>query len=429
MKTILVLILHFFTLQLFSQTVWFPQVSGTAQNLFWVQFLDVNTGYACGSGGIFLKTTNSGANWNSVGINQSNFKMLQFLNSQTGFVSGDSGIYRTTNAGINWTTVYTGNDGWYIHFTDVNTGIKVLGSVGRTTNGGLNWQTLSFFPPGGITSLYYINNENVYCTGWDWIMHVGGLYTARIMKSVNGGANWNTQYYSTMSFCCSQTLSVSFPELSRGYAVGYERDTNYFYKTSNSGVNWSKQQIVDRMYSTQFYNTETGWICGEQGKILFTTNSGTTFYTQFTGASSTIRKIYMLNKDTGFAVGDNGLILRTTIGGFTGINTVSIQIPENFSLTQNYPNPFNPVTRIKFQIPLSRGVPEGRGVLTQLSIYDALGKEVALLVNEQLQPGTYEADWDASAYPSGVYYYKMEVSPSTGSGRGFSETKKMVLIK
>jgi len=114
---------------------------------------------------------------------------------------------------------------------------------------------------------------------------------------------------------------------------------------------------------------------------------------------------------------------------FVGINQINSEIPKTFELSQNYPNPFNPVTRIKFQIPLSRGVPEGRGVLTQLSIYDALGKEVAVLVNQNLQPGTYEADWDASAYPSGVYYYKLEVSPSTGSGRGFTETKKMVLIK
>ncbi|HRJ05522.1 MAG TPA: hypothetical protein PK605_14060 [Ignavibacteria bacterium] len=114
-----------------------------------------------------------------------------------------------------------------------------------------------------------------------------------------------------------------------------------------------------------------------------------------------------------------------------GLISVSTEIPSQFSLFQNYPNPFNPVTKIKFSIPLSRGMGAegGRGVLTQLSIYDALGKEITVLINQQLQPGTYEADWDASAYPSGVYYYKLEVSPSTSSGRGFTETKKMVLIK
>ncbi|HRJ05523.1 MAG TPA: T9SS type A sorting domain-containing protein [Ignavibacteria bacterium] len=139
-----------------------------------------------------------------------------------------------------------------------------------------------------------------------------------------------------------------------------------------------------------------------------------------TGGSRTTLNGCVIN---GVLYGDTSLIL--------GIMLSGIEIPNECSLSQNYPNPFNPVTKIKFSIPLSRGVGAegGRGVLTQLSIYDALGKEITVLINQQLQPGTYEADWDASAYPSGVYYYKLEVSPSTGSGRGFTETKKMVLIK
>lgn len=94
------------------------------------------------------------------------------------------------------------------------------------------------------------------------------------------------------------------------------------------------------------------------------------------------------------------------------INTVS----ERFSLSQNYPNPFNPVTKIKFAI---NGNPAAQ---TILSVYDILGREVSVLVNKQLPPGTYEADWNASAYPSGVYYYRLE----SGS---YADTRKMVLIK
>ncbi len=58
----------------------------------------------------------------------------------------------------------------------------------------------------------------------------------------------------------------------------------------------------------------------------------------------------------------------------------------------------------------------------QLSIYDALGREVTTLVNERLNPGTYKVQWDASRYPSGVYFYKLII-------QDFSETKKMVLVK
>ncbi len=111
----------------------------------------------------------------------------------------------------------------------------------------------------------------------------------------------------------------------------------------------------------------------------------------------------------------NGVVYGDT-GFVVGINQISSEIPENFSLFQNYPNPFNPVTKIKFDIGGSSAAQ------TFLYVYDILGNEIAVLVNEQLHPGSYEADWDASAFPSGIYYYKIEAG-------SFSDTKKMVLIK
>lgn len=97
-----------------------------------------------------------------------------------------------------------------------------------------------------------------------------------------------------------------------------------------------------------------------------------------------------------------------------GITKNSNSIPLRFQLYQNYPNPFNPVTKIKFDLPKSS--------YTKVSIYDVLGREIAILINEQLKPGTYEIDWDASYFSSGVYFYKLTAGD-------FSETKKMILIK
>ena len=114
----------------------------------------------------------------------------------------------------------------------------------------------------------------------------------------------------------------------------------------------------------------------------------------------------------------NGVLYGDT-NTLVGTNQISTQIPSQFSLSQNYPNPFNPITHFKFQI--------AEFGLVKLTVYDALGKEVELLLNQQLQPGTYEADWDASAYPSGIYYYKLKVE--TSQRDLFTETKKMVLIK
>jgi hypothetical protein len=110
-----------------------------------------------------------------------------------------------------------------------------------------------------------------------------------------------------------------------------------------------------------------------------------------------------------------------------GVTQIGTEIPVSYSLSQNYPNPFNPVTKIKFSLPS----PSQGGVMTvKFVVYDVLGREIATLVNEQLQPGTYEVEWNASNYSSGIYFCKLITSdPLTGSGQSYTETRKMVLIK
>ncbi|MCI0448509.1 MAG: T9SS type A sorting domain-containing protein, partial [Chlorobi bacterium] len=96
----------------------------------------------------------------------------------------------------------------------------------------------------------------------------------------------------------------------------------------------------------------------------------------------------------------------------SGINNNNA--PVNFSLSQNYPNPFNPTTKIKYEIPKSEFV--------TLKIYNVLGSEIAELVNEYKQTGSYEVEWDASNFPSGVFFYELLAGP-------FKVRKKMVLVK
>ena len=86
----------------------------------------------------------------------------------------------------------------------------------------------------------------------------------------------------------------------------------------------------------------------------------------------------------------------------------------DFKLEQNYPNPFNPSTKIKFQIPVSGFV--------NLKVYDVLGTEVATLVNEEKFAGSYEVQFNASEFPSGIYFYTLKAGD-------FIQTKKMILIK
>jgi len=97
-----------------------------------------------------------------------------------------------------------------------------------------------------------------------------------------------------------------------------------------------------------------------------------------------------------------------------GLVPISNVVPEGYTLSQNYPNPFNPVTNIEFAVLKSTFV--------KLAVFDITGRELETLVNQNLTAGTYKADWDASKYSSGIYFYTIETE-------SFRETKKMMLVK
>jgi len=109
----------------------------------------------------------------------------------------------------------------------------------------------------------------------------------------------------------------------------------------------------------------------------------------------------------------NQIALFDTVNN-VGISNIGTEIPDKYSLYQNYPNPFNPVTTIKFDIPSSS--------FASLKVFDINGREVAELVNQNLQAGKYQYSFDASNLSSGIYYFKL-VSAE------FTQIKKMILLK
>ncbi len=102
------------------------------------------------------------------------------------------------------------------------------------------------------------------------------------------------------------------------------------------------------------------------------------------------------------------------VGNFTGISHTGNEIPQTYQLFQNYPNPFNPSTVIYYSVP--------KQTLVNLKVYDVLGREVASLVNAVKLAGDYQVTFDASNFPSGVYYYRINAGD-------YTDVKKMILIK
>ncbi len=121
-------------------------------------------------------------------------------------------------------------------------------------------------------------------------------------------------------------------------------------------------------------------------------------------------KLIVASGYTGTAAITNTQIFSEQLVG----NNTPTTVPENYSLSQNYPNPFNPSTKIDYSVKANGNV--------SIKVYNVLGKEVAALVNEFRNAGTYTVNFDASSLSSGVYFYTIQ----TG---GFTDTKKMILIK
>jgi hypothetical protein len=127
--------------------------------------------------------------------------------------------------------------------------------------------------------------------------------------------------------------------------------------------------------------------------------------------------IGILSYSDGLAMGyslTGAIINGVTYGTVLDVKERSAQAPATYALYQNYPNPFNPTTHIHFTVAEPR--------LVSLEIYDVLGRKIAALVHEKKNAGSYTVQWDASSYPSGVYFYRIRAG-------SFAQTRKMVLIK
>lgn len=123
---------------------------------------------------------------------------------------------------------------------------------------------------------------------------------------------------------------------------------------------------------------------------------------------------YYAMEDAGWSAMDRDIWIAATVEIASAVDDEQNTIPNGFALKQNYPNPFNPLTVISYQIPTSTFV--------RLKVFDVIGNEVASLVNSEQHAGFYNVTFNANNLSSGIYFYRLETS-------GFSETKKLILIK
>lgn len=205
------------------------------------------------------------------------------------------------------------------------------------------------------------------------------------------------------------------------------------FNTTNSTPIWTTAGLGDEVQCVAFSKNSTILAAASWGDIasahndmlvwkvssltnepLFAANAvGSAFWCSVSNDGSTVtfsgKRVHARTFGNGGEVYNMFIDTNTIVGIGNSNNT-----PFDYELSQNYPNPFNPLTKINYELKTTNDV--------HLSVFDALGREVAVLVNQKQNPGNYEAEWDASNYPSGVYFYKLTAGD-------FKDTKKMILIK
>jgi len=425
------LILIFFTIFnksnfVISQSIptgWYIVSNLFNDSLLSVFFSNNIKGWTVGKEGKIFISQNGGLNWSTQNSNSTSIlENVFFLNNDTGFCIGSEGtIIKTTNGGINWIHQNSNSVNYLKSASFVNDSVGFVVGLDKTclktTNGGVNWNSVSFIDSLDFYSVKFIDNN----TGWISSMQYNSFPfqdSLVIFKSTDGGSNWYKQYIHPLEF--SPFLSIQFTDSLNGWMTiyRYDIDASSVYKTMDGGNTWNRYAVGNfGPYRIFFSNNRKGWGVGYFNRISFTTNGGLTWINSPAfQVSLDYNSVFFIDSLIGWAVTGNGLVIKTTTGGIlTDFTNISSEIPIDFSLSQNYPNPFNPKTVISYELRITSDA--------ELKVFDVLGNEVAELVNEKQNAGSFSVEFDGSGFASGIYFYSLYVDEN------LFDSKRMILLK
>jgi outer membrane protein assembly factor BamB len=331
------------------------------------------------------------------------------------FVSGKGTLY---GFNLNGQMMNPPSINWVKHFNDSVTTSPAIDNKGnfwigtksgklyrvRLRNNGADSVLIYNFGSEITTSPVIDASHNIYVATLDKKLH-----------SLRFNDNYNNQTsHLNWEYTSGYTIK-STPAISRSHRIYFGNDGGELIglDTLNGNV---KFYYLDSAHSKiscpVLYKCGSIYAGNEAGKVFAFFDSTSFDTTQFvdgikTGVKSVpVWGVFQNNVER------NGVGLCDTLD--TGVRLISSNVPNRFELRQNYPNPFNPNTTINIQISSTCEV--------RLVVYDVLGKEIDVLVNQILKPGNYDVNWNAAKYSSGAYYYRIVAGD-------FVETKKMIILK
>ena len=345
----------------------------------------------------------------------------------------------TPNGNIGPTTICSDGSALHVAWSDARDGNDEIYSM-HSSDGGTTWSADSRLTFDSALSEYpsiAASGSTVHVAWWDSRDIDWELYYKR---STDGGSTWEADERLTDSPGYSQSPSIGASGSSVHVVWFDDRDGNqeiYYKRSTDAGLTWSADSNLTNDPASQGVpciavsgsNIHTVWNDYRDGNFeiyykfstdggtswssdeRLTTDAGTSWSPSLAVSGTAINVVWGDTRD-----GNDEIYYKANpTGNPTAIiEPVEGTVPSSFELFQNHPNPFNPTTTIRFSLPRSQFV--------TLKVFDSLGRQVALLVSGSLSPGTYDAEWDARGFSSGVYLYRLQTAT-------FTQTAKLVLLR
>jgi photosystem II stability/assembly factor-like uncharacterized protein len=397
---------------------WVNQTSGVNSSLRHVYFVDAQNGWCVGEGGVFLKTTDGGLNWQKNIIDNSLLIGCYMDNSTTGWVGGDNGILKTTDGGLHWGTSIGTTNVTKIDFVDSQNGFAVGGEssshtamVYKTTDGGSSWTTV--LNTKDYSRLYGVifYNANIGCA-----YDENGLF----IKTTDGGATWVNKSTGVTGLI----TAMRFIDLNTGFLSGHNETTGFILKTTDSGETWNVLANNLTYALTDIFGGGSSTLWATAGNpsgtfIYKSTDHGDTWNNVLSTGTKGWQSIFFVNEDLGWVVSSEGDIMQYN-GTASGINNKAGELINGYTLEQNYPNPFNPSTEIRYSLPNESSV--------KISIYNIAGGFISELFSGVKEKGNHILNFNSKGLSSGVYLYTI-IANSTDGKHSYRNTRKMTLLK
>lgn len=282
----------------------------TSQSLTDINFYDTNNGVVCGTVGFLSKTNDGGNTWSTLNVGIKESFRSTYMPDQNTIFTGRNSLYNSKNSGQTFSEI--GNlstksiSVFGFHFFNSNTGIIINPrQVLKTENGGINWE-VKYSDATSTNKLQFTSVNIGYIAGGSTNAGVAGgnvMSYGEMHKSIDNGNTWTNLNLNT-----SEITAMYFSNDNLGFFSNYNGE---LFKTTNGGVNWTKVSQISSSYITSmvFIDESLGYLTNTNGEILITKNSGVTWNITYNKTTTTLTKI-IKTQNAIYAIGNEGLVLK-----------------------------------------------------------------------------------------------------------------------